>query len=697
MIQKYDLKNLDCANCAAKIEDAVQKAPGVRFANVDFATATLYLDADDFSRVEDTIKQVEPEIKVQEKGRDTSADDHFALRREMMPILLAVVLFIIGLVFQDRLLSTPFGLGEYLVFGSAYAISGWKVVTSAIRNILRGKVFDEHFLMTVATLGAIAIGEIPEAVGVMIFYMIGEFLQNLSVKRSRRSIQALLEIRPDRARLVTEGGYQDIHPEDVQVGDTIMVVPGERIPLDGKIMSGYSWVDTSPLTGEATPVRVHLGDSVLAGSINKDGMLTLVVTHPFSDSSIARILALVEGASSRKAETEKFITKFARVYSPIVVFGALGVAVLPPLFLGASFSEWLYRALVILVISCPCALVISIPLGYFGGVGGASRRGILVKGSNFLDTLSAVKTVVFDKTGTLTQGVFKVTRIIPYNGYSEEDLLQLAAQAEAGSNHPIAKSIRKAFGETSRTAIQDYQEIAGHGVQTTVEGQVILAGNDPLLHRENIPHDIDSCNLVGTVVHVAVDGNYAGYILISDEIKADAVEAVQALRSAGVEQILMLSGDNQETSAEIAAVLSLDGFRAGLLPEDKVAALEEIFAQREDRGTIAFIGDGINDAPALVRADVGIAMGALGSEAAIETADVVIMTDSPSKVAEAIQIGRKTRRIVWQNITLALIIKVGFIALGIAGSASMWQAVFADMGVALLAVFNATRILADRG
>jgi Zn2+/Cd2+-exporting ATPase len=692
IMQKYTLKNLDCANCAAKVEAAVQKTTGVRFASVDFATTTLFLDADDFDAVRTVIQQVEPQLQIETKKQGVLTADKFDLRSELTTLILAAVLFVLGLVFYPQLTASPYRSGEYIVFGIAYVISGWGVLTSAARNIIRGQVFDEHFLMSVATIGAIILGEFPEAVGVMLFYMVGEFVQNLSVNRSRRSIQTLLEVRPDTATLLVDGKPQTVHPETIVVGATIRVKPGEKIPLDGEILTGESYIDTSPLTGESIPQKVRVGEMVLAGAINQNSTLTIKVIRPFAESSIAKILELVENASSRKADTEKFITKFARVYSPIVFFTAIGIALIPPLFMGADLADWVYRALVVLVISCPCALVISIPLGYFGGVGGASRRGILVKGSNFLDTLAAVKTVVFDKTGTLTQGVFKVTEILPRNGYNAADLLHLAVQAEAGSNHPIAQSIRTAYGETDIELTPDFEEIAGHGIQTTVNGQVLLAGNDPLLHRENIPHDLDLCEVDGTVVHVAVDNQHAGCLVISDELKFDAKTAVANLRTAGVGHLAMLTGDNQSVAGEIAAELGLDGFRAELLPEDKVSALEAIL-DSHTLGKVAFVGDGINDAPALARADVGIAMGALGSEAAIETADVVIMTDSPAKVAEAIQVGRKTRQIVWQNIILALTIKGLFIVLGIAGEATMWQAVFGDMGVALLAVANATRAL----
>lgn len=692
-MRKYHLENLDCAACAAKIEDAVKTTEGVRFASVDFATSTLFLDAERFPLVAQRIQQVEPDVRVVLRQDNVSTTSVESANQAWIGLLVAGLFFVFGLLANAWLEATPYGIGSILVFGAAYLISGRGVLLSAVRNIARGQIFDENFLMTVATVGAIAIGEFPEAAGVMLFYNLGEFLQALSVNRSRRSIQALLEIRPDRARVVIDGNAREVDPNSVQVGDLILVYPGERIPLDGEIMQGNSLVDTAPLTGEVVPVSYQVGDQVPAGAINLDGMLTMRVSRPFAESSIARIMELVEQASSRKAATEKFITRFARIYSPIVVAAALGVALLPPLLTGASFSEWIYRAMVVLVISCPCALVVSIPLGYFGGVGGASRRGILVKGSNYLDVLAGVRTVVFDKTGTLTRGVFQVTEVEPRNGFTREDLLRFAAQAETGSNHPIARSIRAAYGKEHDFPIDSVQEIAGQGVKTTVEGRILLAGNDPLLHQAQVVHDPVLCEHNGTVVHVAVDGTYAGRLVISDELKADAVHAVQTLRSVGVERVLMLTGDKQAAGQEMATRLGLDDFQAELLPEDKVAAMDRILEEYGDGSRVAFVGDGINDAPALARADVGIAMGGLGSEAAIETADVVIMTDSPLKVAEAIQIGRKTRRIVWQNIALALLIKVGFIVLGVAGEATMWEAVFGDMGVALLAILNASRVL----
>lgn len=622
-----------------------------------------------------------------------SHGEEFSLKQQIIPIAISIFLFVLGLVFYELLHITPFSIGEYLVFVPAYLISGWSVLTTAGRNILRGKIFDENFLMTIATLGAIAIHEIPEAVAVMLFFQVGELFQDFSVSRSRSSIKSLLEVRPDSANLKVDDQIKQVSPESVQVGDVIIVKPGEKIPLDGEITEGASQVDTSALTGESVPRTVKVGETVLAGMINKSGVLTVRVSKLFAESSIARILDLVENASSKKAATEKFITRFARIYTPIVVFLSLAVAILPPLFIpGATSEQWVYRALVLLVISCPCGLVISIPLGYFGGVGGAAKRGILVKGSTFLDTLTNVQTVVFDKTGTLTQGVFNVTQIIPQNGFNQAELLQLAAKIESQSNHPVAKSILSAYGKSiDTTEIEDYQEIAGHGIQARIGNQIVIAGNDRLLHRENIEHDI--CKVEGTVVHLAVDRVYAGRIIIADELKDDAVEAIRNLKDIGVEQIVMLTGDNQAVAQNIARQLNLDDFEAELLPEDKVEAIERYLSKASKDKKVVFVGDGINDAPVIARADVGMAMGALGSDAAIETADVVLMTDAPSKVAEAIGVGKKTHKIVWQNIILAMGVKGLFIVLGMFGVATLWEAVFADVGVALLAILNAGRVL----
>jgi Cd2+/Zn2+-exporting ATPase len=615
-----------------------------------------------------------------------------------MPILKlagAIALFVLGLIFQNSLRSTPGAIGEYAIFLAVYFISGWTVLTTAGRNILKGEIFDENFLMTVATLGAIALQELPEAAGVMLFFNIGEMFQEFSVSRSRRSIQSLLKVRPESAHLYMNGEVQTVDPDTVEVGATIVVKPGEKVPLDGEILGGTSQLDTSALTGESVPQGVTIGDRVLAGSINQSGLLEIRTTRLFGESSIAKILDLVENASSKKAKPEKFITRFARIYTPIVVGLSLLVALIPPLVIpGATSQEWVYRALVILVISCPCGLVISIPLAYFGGVGCAAKQGILVKGSMFLDTLRDINTVVFDKTGTLTKGVFEVNQIVTHNGYSSDELLETAAKVEAHSNHPIARAIREAYGGAiDFNEISNYEEISGHGIRANVLEKSVLAGNDRLLHRENIDHDRSVCQLDSAVAHLVVDRHYIGYISIEDDLKEDAESAIRQLRELGIDRAVMLTGDNDPIAAKMAAQLGLNDYRANLLPEDKVTALEEIL--RGDR-KVAYIGDGINDAPVLARADIGIAMGGLGSDAAIETADAVIASDAPSKLPQAIRIARQTYRIVWQNIGFAMGIKALFILFGAIGIATMWGAVFADVGVALLAILNATRLLGYR-
>ena len=627
-------------------------------------------------------------------GHDHShGSGEFNLKAELIPIAVATLLFLVGLIFNEPLHNTPFSIAEYVVLIPAYLISGWGVLSTAGRNILRGRVFDENFLMSIATLGAIAIHELPEAVAVMLFFQVGELFQDYAVGRSRWSIKSLLEVRPNTANLKVDDDVREVSPESVKVDDIILVRPGEKVPLDGEILEGKSQMDTSALTGESMPRSVAVSETVLSGMINQSGVLTVRVTKPFNESSISRILELVENASAKKADTEKFITRFARYYTPVVVFLSLAVAILPPLFVpGASRSEWVYRALVLLVISCPCGLVISIPLGYFGGIGGTAKRGILVKGSTFLDALTQVNTVVFDKTGTLTKGSFRVTQVVPENGLEEHKLLALAAQVESQSNHPVAQSILQAYGQpVDESAISDYEEIAGHGIRARVDGRIVLAGNDRLLHRENIPHDV--CKVDGTVAHLAVEGKYVGHIIIADELKEDAAQAIESLQSLGI-TTAMLTGDSQSVADSIAKKLGLDQYRAELLPEDKVTELEAFLGQAaKNKKKVVFVGDGINDSPVIARADVGMAMGGLGSDAAIETADVVIMTDAPSKVAEAISLARRTLGIVWQNIILAMAVKAVFIALGAFGLASLWAAVFADVGVALLAILNASRIL----
>jgi Cd2+/Zn2+-exporting ATPase len=620
-------------------------------------------------------------------------DSEFDLKKEAIPVVVVLALFLMGSIYNESLHNTPYACAEYLVLIPAYLLSGWNVLTSAGRNILKGRFFDENFLMTIATLGAIAIHQLPEAVGVMLFFRVGELFQDYAVGNSRRSIKAVLEVRPDYANLKVHGVITKTPPEQVKIGDIITVTAGEKIPLDGKVMTGTSQIDTSALTGESVPRSVTAGDMALAGTINKTGILDIQVTQLFGGSSIAKILDLVENASSKKAETEKFITKFAKIYTPIVVFVSLAIAIIPPLIIpGATSAEWVYRALVILVISCPCGLVISIPLGYFGGIGGAAKKGVLIKGSTFLDVLNEVKTVISDKTGTLTKGTFHVTQIVPKNGFSQAELLSIAGHIEAQSTHPIAQSIKEAYqGELDLSKVTNYEEIAGHGIRAMVGDRLVIAGNDRLLHREHIVHN--TCQISGSVVHLAVDTKYAGYIIVADEIKDDSIKAIQDLHQIGIKQVIMLSGDNDAVAADIAGRLGLDAFVAELLPEEKVTAFEQILKKSGKKEKVIYVGDGINDAPVLARADVGIAMGGLGSDAAIETADVVIMNDSPTKIGEAIQIARKTHRIVWQNIIFALTIKAVFLVLGAFGVATMWEAVFADVGVALAAIANATRVL----
>lgn len=694
-MKRYQVRNLDCAACAAKLENNLKRMEGVDDAVLDFAGLTLHVQAREPARIEEMVRRIEPAVQLipmPETGAPLPQGPAYHFKREMGLLALSLLLFLIHLKFEDRLHAAAWHGWEYLLVLAAYLSAGWNVWIAAGRTLRRGDFFDENVLMTIATSGALAIHALSEAVAVMLFYKVGELLQERAVARSRRSVWALLNARPQRAMVQTLSGLQVVPPEQVEVGQTIVVKPGDKIPLDGTVLTGQSRVDTSPLTGESRPRSVRPGEGVMAGAINLNGALTVQVTRLFRESSIVKILDLVQNAAARKAPTEKLITTFARYYTPAVVLAAALIAVVPPLTVGADFRTWIYRALVLLVISCPCALVVSVPLGYFGGIGRASRRGILVKGANFLDALAHVRTVIFDKTGTLTQGVFEVERVVTANGYSADQLLALAAAAEWHSTHPIGASIVRAFESSGGTldvaGVADHAVLAGRGVRARWQGHEIVVGNDRLLHEEGIAHEL--CTVEGTVAHVTVDGAYAGHILIGDRLKPDAAEAVKALRSRGVAQVAMLTGDNPCAAGQVAASLELDRFEAGLLPEDKVRYLEQTLAAVED-GKVAYVGDGINDAPVLARADVGVAMGHVGADAAIETADVVLMTDSPAKLAEAIGIARGTRRIVLQNIFLALGVKAVFVVLGAIGLAGMWEAVFADMGTALLAVVNATR------
>jgi len=703
-LKKYQLKNIDCASCAANIENGLKKLDEVRFVSVNFANSSLIVDTDNIEIVKRKIKDLEPDVELIELEKKeltpVSNPSHSVWKENkttLIRIILTILLLIIGIVFEKQIHNTPFRLLEFGIFITAYLLSGWKVLTSAAKNIFKGRVFDENFLMTIATLGAFAIHQMPEAVAVMWFYVVGELFQDLAVNRSRKSIKALLQIRPDYANLKISGEIKKVSPFEVEPGQVIIVKPGEKIPLDGKILEGNSFVDTSALTGESVPRSVKINDIILAGMINKSGLLTISVTKRFGESSISRILELVENASSKKAETEKFITTFARYYTPVVVFGALLLAIIPPLFFsGQTFTDWIYRALVVLVISCPCALVISIPLGYFGGIGGASRKGILIKGSNYLDALTKVKTVVFDKTGTLTKGEFRVSEVVTQNGFNETEIIKFAAYAESHSNHPIAKSIIEAYknnlplSEIDESLLSDIQEISGKGIKAKVGGKEIILGNDKLLHLENILHD--KCDVEGTVVHLAVNSVYAGYIIISDTLKEDSQKTIQQLKEKNINTV-MLTGDNKSVAESFAKKLGIDKFYFELMPEDKVNHIEMLIQSSAKGDKVAFVGDGINDAPVLARADVGIAMGALGSDAAVETADIVLMTDSPSKIVTAIDIAKRTRKIVWQNIGFAMGVKLFFILLGVFGIATMWEAVFGDMGVAIIAILNAMRVM----
>ncbi len=694
VVKKYRLENLDCANCAFKIEEGLKKLKGVNDVSVNFATGILRIDASDVEKAINEIKKIEPEVNVKPLSDERLSHNENKSKldkTEISLIILSAILFVIGMVFKNPLHDTPFSIAEYSVFLTAYFLSGRKVLSNAVKNMGHGRFFDENFLLMVATIGAIFIHELPEAVGVMLFFEVGEFFQDLAVGNSRRSIRALLRSKPNYANVLVNKTIKRVAPEEVKIGDTVLVNPGEKIPVDGLIMSGNSQLDTSPLTGESVPRSVNKGEKVLAGMVNQSQMLKIRVTSLFKDSSISKIMDLTENALSRKTKTEKFITQFAKYYTPLVVFGALAIATLPPMIIpGATFSEWIYRALILLVISCPCALVISIPLSYFGGVGASSKKGILIKGSNFLDSLSKLKTVVFDKTGTLTKGVFKVKEVVPANGLKENALLEIASLVESHSNHPIARSITEAYNKKiDPSKVENYEEISGYGVKAKISGDVVIAGNDRLLHRENIAHD--TCDVPGTVVHVALNNVYAGYITISDVTKEDAKGTIVELRKLGVEKTVMLTGDSKRVAESVAKELEINSYHAELLPDEKLKILEKIMD--ESKNKVAFVGDGINDAPVIARADVGIAMGGLGSDAAVETADVVIMSDKPSKVAEGIRIGRKTQKIVWENIIFALTIKSVFLALGVAGMATMWEAVFADVGVALIAIFNASRII----
>lgn len=686
MRKTYKLENLDCANCAAKMENSIKSLDGVKDCTLSFMTRKLTLEAED-DKFDDILKKsiqicrkIEPDCRVIVKEDSITGKQ----KKMLIRIIISAVLL------AAAALSPIEGIVRLAVFLVPYAVIGWDVLWKAVRNICHGQVFDENFLMALATIGAFATGEYPEATAVMLFYQTGELFQSYAVGKSRKSIAGLMDIRPDYANIEKDGRLVQTDPEEISVGDIIVVKPGEKIPLDGVVTEGSSTVDTAALTGESLPRSVSQGEDVISGCINLSGLLKVRVTKPFGESTVAKILDLVENSSSKKAKAENFITKFARIYTPAVVISAVLLAVIPPLISG-GWADWLHRALIFLVISCPCALVISVPLSFFGGIGGASRKGILVKGGNYLEALADCETVVFDKTGTLTKGVFKVTEIHPV-GMTAERLLELAAHAESYSVHPIAKSVCEAYGsEIDRTRITDGSELSGHGVKAVVDGIAVCAGNARLMEQTGITQPFESYH--GTTVHVAADGKYAGCIVISDEVKESSAEAIKALKEKGVKKTAMLTGDSKDVGEQVAETLGIDTVFAQLLPADKVKKVEKLLEEKSPKGKLVFVGDGINDAPVLSRADIGIAMGAMGSDAAIEAADIVLMDDDPEKIALAIDISKKTRRIVRQNIVFALGVKLAVLILGALGMANMWEAVFADVGVSVIAILNAMRAL----
>lgn len=705
------IEGLDCPNCAAKVERKINTLEGIKEATVDFLGKKIVVLADEISenelveliqtevdKIEDGVKVFVPKVQAGESSSE--GEDTGKIKKKL---LIGGVLFVLG-IFVPKTLFIP----KLVIFLVSYLVIGGDVLLSAFKNVLNGQVFDENFLMAIATVGAFAIGEYPEGVAVMLFYQLGELFQGIAVNNSRKSIVSLMDIRPDYANIKVGEGIKKVSPEEIKVGEIIVVKPGEKVPLDGKIVKGASTFDTSALTGESLPREAKAGDDVLSGFINKNGLIEIQVAKVFSESTVSKILYLMENAGSKKSKTENFITKFAKYYTPAVVITALIVAIIPPLLIqGATFSDWIYRALIFLVVSCPCALVISIPLGFFGGIGGASRHGILIKGTNYLEVLNNLESVVMDKTGTLTKGIFKVTEVNTENNIKINDfqnnkteltkplLLKYAAHIEKFSNHPIAQSIvaeyENSVSKVDENVVKDFEEISGFGIKVNINNHQFLAGNSKLMNLGNIT--FDKKENLGTAIYLAADGKYIGNISISDEVKEDSASAIKGMKENGVKEIVMLTGDNEAIGKNIAEKLGIDKVFTELLPNEKVEKLEEIYKTKSEKGKVAFVGDGINDAPVLARADLGIAMGGAGSDAAIEAADVVIMNDEPSKIVTAIKIAKKTKEIVWQNITIAFAVKIVVMALGLFGDATMWEAVFADVGVALLAVLNATRVL----
>jgi len=712
LIKEYFLDGLNCAHCAGSIEERAKQLPNVKESTLNFVTQTLKLnfendinESDMLTKVKDIVSALEPDVIVSEKSKNENKEklnienheygheESTSSDSDIIPrIITGVIIYAVGSIFD----FSP--VAEIIFFLIAYLVAGYDILIRAFKNIKKGNIFDENTLMVTASIGAFLISEYPEGVAVMLFYQVGEYFQSLAVNKSRKSIADLMDIKPDFANKVTENNeVVTVSPYDVEIDDIILIKPSEKIPLDAVVIEGKSSVDTIALTGESVPRSVRVGDTVLSGTINLNGLLKARVTKNFGESTVSKILDLVENATSKKSETENFITKFAKYYTPIVMASAVIVAFIVPLVLNQSFAIWIHRALTFLVISCPCALVISVPLGFFAGIGASSKKGILVKGSNYLEALNDIDVVVFDKTGTLTKGEFKVVEINNSNGFTKDDVLKYAASAEFYSKHPIATSIKDFYENKEKflfdeKLLSDYEEISGHGISAKIEGKKVYAGNYKLMKKMNIQtSEIETSQ---TIIYVGIDNKFAGTIIISDELKKDSKEAISKLNELGIGKTVILSGDNKKIAESVRAELNINEVHAELLPTDKVSVFEKIMSDKTDSKKLtAFVGDGINDAPVLARSDVGIAMGGLGSDAAIEAADVVIMTDEPSKLADAIEIAKYTKKIVTQNIIFALGIKLVFLLLGLFGFTTMWAAVFADVGVSLLAILNSMRIL----
>lgn len=713
---KLSLKGLDCSNCANKIEARVKDIGEVIEASVNFVLQTITINIKKhedkdivIKKTTQIVKDLEPKVEVLEVSSKNKQDKHKNKEefnkdtiknkesdnktnkfKENSPLFLGMIIFLIGVLFAR---DTDY---EAITFFVSYLLVGGKVIISAIRNILKGEVFDENFLMMIATVGALFIKEYPEAVAVMMFYEIGEMFQGYAVNKSRKSISSLMDIRSDYANLMVDDAEKKVSPEKVSIGDIIIIKPGERVPLDGVVLEGKSQLDTTAITGEAVPRSIKKDEQILSGTINLSGVLKVEVTKEYGDSTVSRILELVQNASSKKAPTEKFITRFARYYTPIVVLLAVLLAVIPPIFIpDAQFKVWLYRALVFLVVSCPCALVVSIPLGLFAGLGGASKKGVLIKGGNYLEALKNAEIVVFDKTGTLTKGTFNVVNIKNIN-IEKDELLKVAAIGESFSNHPIGQSIVKFYNkEINNSTAKEYEEVSGKGIKCIIDEKEVLLGNYKLMESNNIKYSKDE--EMGTIVHIAINREYKGYIVISDEIKETSKEAISGLKKLGIKKTIMLTGDNDNIGQKVSRAIGIDKAYTELLPADKVEKVEELMSTKTLKGKLLFVGDGINDAPVLARADIGVAMGGIGSDAAIEAADVVLMRDDPKTIIDAIKIAKRTNIILWQNITFSLVVKILVLILSAFGMATMWYGVFADVGVTVIAIINSMRALRLKG